>query len=907
MAVNGFYFDPTKTHMDRVGCFTCKVKEFGWSPGETDPPAVRHLRSSPDCVFSNILGARHQHETDHLSWDEHETFADLKESAQIRLKTFKLANWPHERNKKMPSSTELAENGFYYSAYEKGDDTTTCMYCGTSLEGWEEGDDVAAEHKKRTPDCYVFSGRRRTGVYSRRNSVVASNVIEISDTSIEQIQEKQETEVVEPEKTVTETKVDEQPLQIDLQEPESVEAPQVIPEVVPETQVEDILMDSDEPPRENPEPEHPQIDSVRLEEEVVDDDSLEAAADPVEIPMSTLNELEDLFFVEDSRRSSTFFNRSRPSTGGNASYVERQPIPSEPLKEVPEEIPEEAQEQPIASDQIVPDYAEPEMVVPDSQSFHMGLDESLREMKQIDPLNPVEEMDMLDESTRDDIKVKDTVDSQAEIQEEKVVETVNSPEKVVVPQEESAESTSKKRKRDGKVSKKHKKRRKEAKENEKKEAKEKEREKKRKRREKKHRKQRKHLKETSVGQIPDQDTLVASLPGARDSNIDMVERSVETKNYVEELVETDFSAAESEPEVDDKMESIEEQPEIEEEQEQEKPKEITKESISVADATQESAKQVVQDEDEDDVVLDKDLQSMIPQPSESHSVSPSNQNSKSDTRSHYRVFEGRVVSSDDPLSFGRKRGRRAKKIRDTTSSGSKEVSPETDKVGKSPVAREQPELIEKVTTTAIEKPATKDVALYEREIFNEKPEVYEDEAPQVMYRELSPEKSVAQTIASSPIRREPESQVEKENLPSPAKLEKSPAHGISFAAEQLSGNQSTPEVKRKSFQWEPIKQQSYSEELEEAIEYTKELLDCDYQSLNDDLEGKLTNFVAEMPEEELEMTIKQWINYQAEQASRAVLGKTEEMIKNFRVDSARALAALEALPVAEDNDEDVIF
>ncbi|KAG7880126.1 hypothetical protein KL937_002353 [Ogataea polymorpha] len=902
MAINGFYFDPTKTHMDRVGCFACKVKEFGWAPGATEPPSVRHLRNSPDCPYSRVLSSRHLHESEGLGWDQDDMFACVQDSADIRHQTFKLASWPHERNKKMPSSRELAENGFYYASYEKGDDTTTCMYCGTSLEGWEAGDNVAEEHRKRKPDCYVFAGRRRSGVYSTRASDVNMDVVEISDVSLERVIQELperphlgiEVEAVGQNKEEQAVHQSDNNEELEARDLEKVAQPKDADAIrLPEIEVEQPVKRS-----------APALDDVLLEEEIIEDDSMEGAADPVEIPMSTLNELEDLFYVEDSRRSSTFFNRSRSSFGERAPEAADRKLESvpEPVEEnMPEPIKEEHEHAENEPMEDIPDFNVPELEVPDSQGIPMGIEESLREIKQLDPVGPAEGMDMLDESTRDDIIMKETPES--------VQNSEKQPELQL-----TEDLSSKKRKKHEEKHGKHHKRKRAGKEKEKQADKKRKKEKREKKKEKeKKKKDRAHRKELRErGTV---DSVQSPAPVGTVS----VHEAPESKKYVEELVETDFSEEDIEPKVEHRMESIEEEAKEEDEAKVEEP--IHMEEL------------LPNDDDENDVLLDDEK--ATPELSRVPTVSPTTLVAR-DIRVRSRIVDGRIISSDDPLSFGRRAKRRARKLKEIPRTESKDFEDENvEKVDQEPGPEAEQE------TKAATKPTEpaemgEPVALYERHIFQQRAQIYEQQvtkhdenieenkdqkdefvsevAAEPAQLPVSTEpvpQQTAQDMDSSPNRVVSEGQenVRQDSLQrgssEPAQSARSPSN-LSLNIEHLSENQSTPEVRKEPL-WEPIKKRSYTEEFNEAIKYTQELLDSHYQSLNDDLEGKLTGFVAEMPEEELEMTLKEWINYQADQAAKLVAHKTDEMVSVFREDAARALKVLESLPVVDETDQDVVF
>lgn len=100
-------------------------------------------------------------------------------------------------------------------------------------------------------------------------------------------------------------------------------------------------------------------------------------------------------------------------------------------------------------------------------------------------------------------------------------------------------------------------------------------------------------------------------------------------------------------------------------------------------------------------------------------------------------------------------------------------------------------------------------------------------------------------------------------------------------------------------EWVPIESSKYREfykDIHEATGYVKEVLDSKYDLLGDDLEGLLTEFIAEIPPDQLKMTVKEWIKCQEEQAVGLVLDKADEMMDQFKRDQATAIEFLETLP-----------
>lgn len=108
-------------------------------------------------------------------------------------------------------------------------------------------------------------------------------------------------------------------------------------------------------------------------------------------------------------------------------------------------------------------------------------------------------------------------------------------------------------------------------------------------------------------------------------------------------------------------------------------------------------------------------------------------------------------------------------------------------------------------------------------------------------------------------------------------------------------------LQKEANEWVPIDSSKYHEfykDVCEATGYVKEILDSKYELLGDDLEGLLTEFIAEIPTEQLKMSVREWIKCQEEQAVGLVLDKADDMMEQFRRDQEKAVAFLEGLPEA---------
>lgn len=85
------------------------------------------------------------------------------------------------------------------------------------------------------------------------------------------------------------------------------------------------------------------------------------------------------------------------------------------------------------------------------------------------------------------------------------------------------------------------------------------------------------------------------------------------------------------------------------------------------------------------------------------------------------------------------------------------------------------------------------------------------------------------------------------------------------------------------------------EPLETAKNYIREIKDLEYE-LNNDIDGRISYFINEMPENELEMTISEWITHSAEQGKKHLKETCTFMLEQFDQESERALQKLKQLP-----------
>ncbi|KAG5981122.1 hypothetical protein E4U55_003258 [Claviceps digitariae] len=79
--------------------------------------------------------------------------ASFQKSSKKRVSTAsgrgRALSWPH----KQIAPESLAKAGFYFEPYVENPDNCACFLCGKGMDGWEEGDDPLQEHLKHSPTC----------------------------------------------------------------------------------------------------------------------------------------------------------------------------------------------------------------------------------------------------------------------------------------------------------------------------------------------------------------------------------------------------------------------------------------------------------------------------------------------------------------------------------------------------------------------------------------------------------------------------------------------------------------------------------------------------------------------------------------------------------------------------------
>lgn len=117
---------------------------------EDDDPLIEHLKHVPDCGWAIVAAI--EKELGDLS-KVHPLDPRMIEA---RKATF-AGKWPYDAKKAWKCKTkQLVEAGWYYNPTLESDDMATCAYCQLALDGWEAGDKPMDEHYKRSPECAFF-------------------------------------------------------------------------------------------------------------------------------------------------------------------------------------------------------------------------------------------------------------------------------------------------------------------------------------------------------------------------------------------------------------------------------------------------------------------------------------------------------------------------------------------------------------------------------------------------------------------------------------------------------------------------------------------------------------------------------------------------------------------------------
>lgn len=115
-----------------------------------------------------------------------------------------------------------------------------------------------------------------------------------------------------------------------------------------------------------------------------------------------------------------------------------------------------------------------------------------------------------------------------------------------------------------------------------------------------------------------------------------------------------------------------------------------------------------------------------------------------------------------------------------------------------------------------------------------------------------------------------------------------------------------PAEETKELKWDPSEPTLLNQilsDIETSGEFLTKIVNSPYESLNEDLDGELTNFMAQMPDNELEMTIKEWVNHNAKQLSQLLELNLDQMLSFFKQEGKKLLEMLESLPISDEPSE----
>ncbi|KZT34786.1 inhibitor of apoptosis repeat-containing protein [Sistotremastrum suecicum HHB10207 ss-3] len=146
LAEAGFYYAPSSSDLDNVVCFMCAKELSDWE-AEDDPFQI-HAVKCPKCPWVVVRCALAQDLDDegNYNFPTPDRLPNSRVLERARLATYtkgKEKIWPHDGTKNHGAmSKKMAKAGFVYTpSSTPDDDTATCLYCNTSLSGWDAEDD----------------------------------------------------------------------------------------------------------------------------------------------------------------------------------------------------------------------------------------------------------------------------------------------------------------------------------------------------------------------------------------------------------------------------------------------------------------------------------------------------------------------------------------------------------------------------------------------------------------------------------------------------------------------------------------------------------------------------------------------------------------------------------------------
>ncbi|KAF8159399.1 hypothetical protein B0H34DRAFT_782167 [Crassisporium funariophilum] len=152
LAEAGFYYDPSYDDPDNVTCYVCEKALGGWEEDD-DPILIHWTKCGQTCCWANVrCGLKFDMDQEGRFTFPVKTRAPThKLMEKARYETYNVGKgWIHDKEKNHGANSKMmARAGFVFSPQYSGDDLVTCLYCNTSLSGWEAEDDPMEEHRKR--------------------------------------------------------------------------------------------------------------------------------------------------------------------------------------------------------------------------------------------------------------------------------------------------------------------------------------------------------------------------------------------------------------------------------------------------------------------------------------------------------------------------------------------------------------------------------------------------------------------------------------------------------------------------------------------------------------------------------------------------------------------------------------
>lgn len=87
-------------------------------------------------------------------------------------------------------------------------------------------------------------------------------------------------------------------------------------------------------------------------------------------------------------------------------------------------------------------------------------------------------------------------------------------------------------------------------------------------------------------------------------------------------------------------------------------------------------------------------------------------------------------------------------------------------------------------------------------------------------------------------------------------------------------------------------------QMKQSSEYLKSIINYEYE-LHNDIESELTNFIANMPSEEADMTVMEWVKYGAANCRRLIMEDYDLLNKMYKEEYLKKLKELEDLPTID--------